>query len=266
MASWDEPPRFGPHGEAPPVRTDPVLISEGFTLRIAPMKGNPFAAPISRLMAAAGPDGGEFEQAREWLLGNYSQLELADLQTRNSYSSRMEREAAESARFYGALARGLKGKIRGEAGWPSLFVGVVLFRLRMYYFWEREDPLTRLPAGANGKITIKVTVGLSTAISHEISASLGAEVNLPGGVGKISHQEAIKDAITLTRTEQREDSRELTLPSRATGTRRYAIWQRERELHVEALGNRRDEIFWRPIITETFNAAPAIVATSDADT
>ena len=92
------------------------------------------------------------------------------------------------------------------------------------------------------------------------------EVTVPQAGVKISGQQAVKDVTTLTRTEQQEETRELTLPGPDAGVRRYALWQRPNELHIDAVGARKGQLFWRNILTETFNSGPAIIVNSDADT
>lgn len=205
----------------------------------------------------------EVDQAREWLLANYSQRELSALQVKAVRLSVLEgvRTYASAPPFdVGALFRRLEPREPGP--WLR---AVMLFRLRKYFYWEREDPLVRLSSGASAKINRKIMVGLSAATSREITTTFGVEVGLPDGAGKISAQRGIKDMVSLMHTEQREDSREINLPSPEVGTRRYAIWQRPNELHVDVVSGGRERVSWCHVATETFNITSTIVANSDAE-
>jgi hypothetical protein len=260
MTSWDEPPMFGSHGESPPVQTEPVLLSESYTVRIAPAP-RPIPSPISVLASSETLSDPEMVAAREWVSDNYSRKEITRLLRRALLTS-TGRVYARSSIFY--LPALLVDSLTSE-GREKIFRDVTLFRLRTYFYWQREDPLIRLTSGASGKITRKIVIGLSAAASREITSSFGAEVSLPGGAGKISGQEAVKEAITLTRSEQHEESRELTLPSPETGSRRYAIWQRPFELTIDGLRIRDGDLIWTEIASEVFNRTAALVVTSDAD-
>ena len=157
MTSWDDPPVFGPRGEVPPVRTEPILISEGFALRIAPvpLKWLGELAVNKILDAEVQPDV-ELESARSWLMETYPSKEVWRL-SRNATASNVWQAGRFSA-LMATLPSLLYARraYRGKAN--TLMREVVLLRLRRYFYWEREDALTRVGAGGSGKISRKVTV------------------------------------------------------------------------------------------------------------
>ena len=263
MTTWDEPPAFGLGGAVPPVQSEPVLLTEGYAVRIAAVPGFG-AAAIKQLAGTENPSDAEMKSAREWLTENYTSKDISRLSFR-AIASTYGRMSGDVLRWSFFPAQEILRRVSSSGESESFIREAALFRVRTYFYWQREDPLIRLVDGASGTITRKVVVGLSEAASHEITRSLGMEVNLPGGAGKISGQQAVKDAITLTRSEQHEEGRELTLPSPQKGTRRYAIWQRPVELQIDVLRTRQGNLFWSQTVSEVFNPAAALVATSDGD-
>ena len=241
--------------------TRPELVREDFTVRLAP-------APY-RVMGAAGKLVGnqasmplEIAPAAEWFHAHIDEKVLR----KQAYKGIFQQHGQLMTGFmpwnilaYPDLIRDLISPGRPN----SSFRTPVLFRFQLYDFWERGDPLVRVPAGVTIKVTKKVAVGLTETKSHELSTSIGVEIALPGGAGKVTGGRTVKDTLTMTSTQLREDTREFTLAGAATGVRRYALWQRRTQVQIDALGSKGGQFYWHPIANETLNVDASIVPTSD---
>jgi hypothetical protein len=114
---------------------------------------------------------------------------------------------------------------------------MILRRVEVFCFWQRQREVRQLPPGATSKTTLRTKVGVSRTTAGELSSTLGVKFGVKGA--DLSGQLGAKLSESLSITQEHEQSDELMLVNTNThGYRRFAVWQEAKMLTVSTLDTR----------------------------
>jgi hypothetical protein len=187
-------PEFGPSGESPPLRTEPVVVSWALITSGPPLTEQALIEGLRR----------------EFPLGR-----LEDLEGRDSENPLAWLEFESPMR----LRPGLESPLNENKFSEYFDTKRVVYR----QYWQRDDPVLQLAPGENQTYSVQLTSGLTDQVLREFSSSLGlggkiSAVELSAQLsGRLSRTVTISTELQTTRTKQLTNTRKKYL-------QRVAVW------------------------------------------
>jgi hypothetical protein len=213
-------PEFGRNGEAPPLRTEPVIVSWAlltFTFRQSlaetsapPLTEQELVEHLNKSYKRRLPIR-PYEPSSEWLIKKPSFI-------------RFLMQKHDSLPIF-VSAEDILSSLESESEPENLDSIDYRATKRLLYsqYWERDDPVIQLAPGETQVASVQLKSGLTDQVLREFSSSLGLGAKLTAVElstqlsGRLSRTVTVSTELQTTMTKQLTNSRE-------GYTRRVAVW------------------------------------------